>query len=85
MVFGQMRREDSGLVDAPGALPVTLHFLQGDNVGVLDLARDASEVVSVILTEAVLNVIADAFHLTATHKTAASSQRATRRPTFRLD
>ena len=61
VVFGQMRSEHSRSVDATGALPVTLHFLQGDDVSVLDLASDAREIVPVVLAEAVLDVIGDEF------------------------
>ena len=41
---------------------MALHFLQGDDVGGLDLAGDAREVVPVVLAEAVLNVIGDESH-----------------------
>ncbi len=41
---------------------MALHFLEGDDVGVLDLARDASEVVAVVFAEPVLNVVGDELH-----------------------
>jgi len=61
MVLGQMRPEHGRSVDATRALPVALHLLQGDDVGGLDLAGDAREVVPVVLAEPVLNVIGDEF------------------------
>jgi hypothetical protein len=48
VVFRQMRREHRRCVDDTGAPPMTLHFLQRDDVGVRDFASDAREVVSVV-------------------------------------
>ena len=41
---------------------MALHFLQANDVGVLDLSGDAREVIPVVLAETVLNVIGDEFH-----------------------
>ena len=41
---------------------MALHFLQANDVGVLDLSGNARKVVPVVLAETVLNVIGDEFH-----------------------
>ena len=51
---------------------MALDFLQGDDVGVLDLAGDAREIVAVVLAEAVLNVVGDEFHPAAAGSTCAA-------------
>jgi hypothetical protein len=50
---------------------MALHLLEGDDVGRLDLAGDAGEIVPAVLAEAVLNVIGDEFH-PATRRAVAS-------------
>ena len=57
-----MPRELGRLVAPARALPEALDLLQGDHVGVLDLAGDAREIVAAILTLAVLDVVADQLH-----------------------
>ena len=42
VMLGKLCTQDDRGVDATGALPMALHFLQGDDVGVLDLAGDAT-------------------------------------------
>jgi len=74
MVLGQMRPEHGRSVDATRALPMALHLLQGDDVGGLDLAGDAREVVPVVLAEAVLNIIGDEFHPAARRAVASLGQ-----------
>ena len=69
-VLGQMRGEHRGRVDATGTLPMAVHFLQSDDVGALDLAGDAREVVAVVLAETVLNVVGDELHGSLTARAA---------------
>src|SRR5438552_16923250 len=49
---------------------MALHFVQGDVVGVLDLAGDASEVVAVVFAEPVLDVVGDELHGSLTARAA---------------
>jgi len=57
---------------------MALDFLERDDVGSLDLAGDAREVVPVVLAEPVLNVIGDQFHPAARRAVASPGQAAIR-------
>jgi hypothetical protein len=63
-VLRQVLREDGGSVDLTGTLPMPLHFLQRDDVGVPNFAGDAREVVPLVLAETELNVVGDEAHAT---------------------
>ncbi len=49
------------MVVEPGPFPEALDLLQGDDVGAIDDARDAFEVIAAIAAEAVLNVVVTSF------------------------
>ncbi len=51
-----------GLILVAGARPVTLHFLQGDDVGAVDFARDALQVEALVPPATVLDVVGDELH-----------------------
>src|SRR6266545_3703452 len=70
VVLRKLCTQDGRGVDATGALPMALHFLQGDDVRVLDLAGDASEVVAVVFAEPVLDVVGDDLHESLTARAA---------------
>ena len=62
VMLGKPCTQDRSGVNATRAPPMALHFLQGDDVGPLDLAGDASEVVALVFPESVLDVVSDELH-----------------------
>jgi hypothetical protein len=70
VMLGKLCTQGGSGVDATRAPPMALHLLQGDDVGVLDLAGDASEVVAVIFAQPVLDVVGDDLHASLTARAA---------------
>ena len=62
VMLGEQRAEHRRRIDAAGTLPVTVDFLQRDDVGVPYFGRDAREVVAAVLAEPVLDVVRDELH-----------------------
>ncbi len=62
VIVVEQARNLRGLILVTGARPVTLDFLQGDDVGALDFARDALEVEALVAPATVLDVVGDELH-----------------------
>src|SRR5205807_7270477 len=62
MVLRKMRREHGRRVDATGALPMPIDFLQRDDIGVPHLRRDARQIVAAVAAQSELDIVGDEPH-----------------------
>jgi hypothetical protein len=51
-----------GSIDVSATFPMTFDFLQGDDIGAVDLAGDSFQIEPAVLAEPELDVVGDDFH-----------------------
>ena len=62
IVFIQHPSQQHRLIDVTATVPITLDFLQGDDIGAVDFAGDPFQIETVVLAEPELDVVGDDFH-----------------------